>query len=244
MRLFSCALLVLCGLAGARPEAAAQVPNEAAILDAFGKIAFGTEDRSDPDPRLVKWAGPIRWRTYGLYALDSGDADFLYRHLDRLARLTGLDIARAASADEANFVVIFLPEWRYGDMIERYLAPGRKHLLTKLERTACLGMLRTHRATHEIVFAVVIIPFDRARARGLVRSCIAEETTQVLGLQNDSSDVPGTLFDDHGSARDLTPLDEILLRLLYRPELRPGMRRDEALAAVRDLLPALRLGPR
>lgn len=107
--------------------------------------------------------------------------------------------------------------------------------------TACLGFLRHHRATFAIKFAVAIIPVERARARGLMRSCIAEETTQVLGLLNDA-EVPGTLFNDAGDARDLTPLDEMLVRLLYHPSLRPGMRRAEALEAARRALPSLRAG--
>ncbi|MCW5773104.1 MAG: DUF2927 domain-containing protein [Rhodospirillaceae bacterium] len=242
MRLIVCAFLAA-AVAAASP-AAAQAPSEAAVIDAFGKIAFGTEYSDDSDPRLQKWTGPVRWRAYEYVELAEDERQFLDRHIARLARLTGLDFVPAATGAEANFVILFVPEWRYRRTIERQLAPSRLHLLDRLAGTSCLGLLRNHRITHVIEDAVAIIPVERARARGLMRSCIAEETTQVLGLLNDSSEVPGTLFDDNGTARDLTPLDEIMLRLLYQPEMRPGMSRAEALSTARSLLPRLLSPPR
>ena len=223
--------------------AAGEPPSDAAILDAFGKIAFGEESVADADPRLQKWTQPIRWRIYAELPLEGGQRAFLERHLERLRRLTGLDFAEAARWPDANFGILLVAEDRYEYWIERYVAPSRRHTLPRLARTSCLGFLRHHRTTFEIEFAVAIIPVERARARGLMLSCIAEETTQVLGLLNDA-EVPGTLFNDSGEPRDLTPLDEMLLRLLYDPGLKPGMRRDEALAAARAALPKLRMSLR
>lgn len=223
--------------------ASAEPPSDATVLDAFGKIAFGNEYVSEADPRLQKWAQPIRWRVYQELSLESGERSFLDRHLERLRRLTGLAFSEAERWPEANFLVLFVSEERYASWIERYMAPSRRHLLARLAGTSCLGFLRHHRITFEIELAVAIIPVERARARGLMNSCIAEETTQVLGLLNDA-DVPGTLFNDASDARDLTPLDELLLRLLYDPRLKSGMRRREALAIAREVLPVLRRGSR
>lgn len=235
--LFAALPLAVVPMAGAGAEA----PSDAAILDAFAKIAFGNEFTAEGDPRLQKWTQPIRWRIYAEYPIEGGERDFLERHLARLRRLTGLTFGEAERWPETNFAILFVGEARYAHWIERYIAPARRHMLPRLVRTACLGFLRHHRITSEIEFAVAIIPVERARARGLMRSCIAEETTQVLGLRNDA-EIPGTLFNDSGPARDLTPLDEMLVRLLYAPALKPGMRRGEALAAARAALPRLRMG--
>ena len=219
--------------------AAAEPPADSAVLDAFSKIAFGNEFVAEANPRLHKWVQPIRWRAYEFVPLAEDERAFLERHMARLARLTGHDFAPAPTWPESNFLILFVSEDRYAAAIDRYLAPHRKHMLSRLARTACLGILRNHRTTFAIEFAVAIVPVERARARGLMGSCIAEETTQLLGLLNDS-DAPGTLFNDAGDARDLTPLDEMLVRLLYDPSLRPGMARDEALAAARAALPRMR----
>lgn len=221
--------------------AAAEAPTDAAILDAFSKIAFGNEFVAEADPRLQKWVQPIRWRSHEYVPLERAERAFFQRHIVRLGRLTEHDLRPAESWPEANFIVLFVSEGRYEYWIERYMAPSRRPMLARLARTACLGFLRHHRTTFEIEFAVAIIPVERARARGLMESCIAEETTQVLGLLNDA-DIPGTLFNDAGDARDLTPLDEMLVRLLYDPALTPGMRRGEALAAARAVLPRLHTG--
>ena len=241
LRLFTAALVALVCLAS---PARAETPTPAAVLDAFAKIAFGNEYTVEPDPRLQKWAKPIRWRAYEAVALDDGERAFLARHIARLAGLTGLEFTPAESWPEANFVLYFVAEAEYESAIRRHLDPGRRHLLPRFAETACLGLPRHHRLTHEIEYAIALIPVERARARGLMRSCIAEETTQMLGLRNDSDAVPGTLFNDKGTARDLTPLDEAMVRLLYHPRLRPGMRRDEALAAARAVLPGLLSGGR
>jgi hypothetical protein len=239
LRRFWAALLVAALPFGA----GAEPPSDAAVLDAFSKIAFGNEFVAEADPRLQKWVQPIRWRAYEYLPLADDERAFLERHIARLARLTGVDFAPAPTWPESNFIILFVSEDRYEATIERYIAPGRRHMLPRLARTTCLGLLRHHRATFEIELAVAIIPVERARARGLMHSCIAEETTQVLGLLNDA-EIPGTLFNDSGDARDLTSLDEMLVRLLYAPSLTAGMRRDDALAAARAALPKLRTSPR
>jgi hypothetical protein len=233
-------LLLVAGPARTEAPGDPTAATDAVVLDAFAKIAFGNEYVAEADPRLQKWAQPVRWRSYEYLGLDEKERAFLEAHIARLARLTGLVFTPAPTWPETNFAILFVSEDRYLATIERYLAPGRRHLVSRFASTACLGLLRHHRLTLEIEFAVAIIPLDRARARGLATSCIAEETTQVLGLLNDSDDVPGSLFNDHGAARDLTPLDELLLRLLYHPRLHAGMRRREALAVAREVLPALR----
>jgi hypothetical protein len=244
LRFWSRVLAVLLLASGVPSRAEAPSGADAAVLDAFAKIAFGNEFVAEPDPRLQKWVRPIHWRAFEYAALADPERAFLARHMARLQRLTGHDFVPAESWQEANFIILFVPEDRYEATVERYLAPGRRHLLPRLAATACLGVLRNHRVTFEIEHAVAIIPIDRARARGLATSCIAEETTQLLGLLNDSDEVAGTLFNDRGDARDLTMLDELLVRLLYHPQLRPGMRRSEALGVAREVLPSLRRADR
>ena len=58
---------------------------------------------------------------------------------------------------------------------------------------------------------------------------------QAMGLPNDSPDARPSLFNDSLEFAFLTDHDEILLRMLYDPRLRPGM----TAAEVRPLLPAI-----
>ena len=74
------------------------------------------------------------------------------------------------------------------------------------------------------------------------RSCVHEELAQGLGLANDSPYARPSIFNDDDEFALLTAHDEILLRLLYHPDLTPGMTPDQARPIVARIL-ARRDGP-
>lgn len=64
---------------------------------------------------------------------------------------------------------------------------------------------------------------NHARARGKLVACVVEELTQLLGLPNDSELVFPSIFNDRSTDEFLSPLDVMLLRMLYDPRLKAGM---------------------
>jgi hypothetical protein len=62
-----------------------------------------------------------------------------------------------------------------------------------------------------------------------------EELTQGLGLPNDSPRARPSIFNDDEEFALLTDHDELLLRMLYSPELRPGMTPEQARPVVESL---------
>lgn len=62
----------------------------------------------------------------------------------------------------------------------------------------------------------------------LETSCIHEELAQGMGLANDSPAARPSIFNDDEEFAYLTRHDELLLRMLYDPRMRPGMTDDEA----------------
>jgi hypothetical protein len=217
-------------------------PDDAQILRAFAIVAFGEEHVPD-EFRLAKWLRPIAYRLDEEIALTEAERAGVHAHFARLAALTGLAVRSTEMADAANFLVIFTDRASFEWRIARHLAPARRHLRERLAQSNCVGLYERDARSNEIVAAVAIVPVDHARAKGLMQACIAEETTQALGLPNDSSEIGPTLFDDRGTARDLTALDAMLVRLLYRPEFRPGMTKAEAMAIAPAALARLRAGP-
>ena len=80
-------------------------------------------------------------------------------------------------------------------------------------------------------FAVI-----RAEHPDLLRlSCLHEELTQGLGLPNDSPRARPSIFNDDEEFAFLTDHDEMLLRILYDPALRPGMTAVDARPIVETL---------
>lgn len=87
----------------------------------------------------------------------------------------------------------------------------------------------------------MVITYDQQDVRGfgmviireelppiLQLACIQEEITQALGLTNDSPVANPSIFNDDDQYATLTALDRRLLRLLYHPDLKPGMTLTEA----------------
>jgi acetyl-CoA acetyltransferase family protein len=70
-------------------------------------------------------------------------------------------------------------------------------------------------------------------------SCLHEEITQGLGLANDSPAARPSIFNDDEEFALLTPMDELMLKMLYNPLLTPGMTEAEARPIVDSLATAL-----
>ena len=94
----------------------------------------------------------------------------------------------------------------------------------------------TTNATGHIVSAAIVIPVDLARSRGKLLACVVEEITQALGLPNDSEHAYPSIFNDHTPEELLAPLDVVLLKLLYEPDLKTGMTLSEVKPVVKRLL--------
>ncbi|WP_150122244.1 DUF2927 domain-containing protein, partial [Sulfitobacter sp. HI0129] len=74
-------------------------------------------------------------------------------------------------------------------------------------------------------------------------SCIHEELAQGLGLANDSPAARPSIFNDDDEFALLTRHDELLLKMLYDPRLRPGMSAIEAAPFTRVIARELTGGP-
>jgi hypothetical protein len=184
--------------------AAGEPPADAAILDAFAKIAFGSEYEASADPRLQKWAQPIRWRAHEALPLAEDERAFLERHMARLARLTGLEFAPAPSGpNDLIFVAVIIPGH------DRALLAARQ-LLAALRRppaSACSATARASRSSASRssrssggAAADEISPPKRRR-----RCSAAQRRRSGRAVQR-----------PRRRARS-PPLDELLVRLLYDP---------------------------
>lgn len=227
----------LCAIA-----APARAIDDDRLLRNFAIVAFGAEFGQKTGRGLAKWTRPLRVFTQIDTPLPHSEEDYLQQHMDRLASLTGLDIRFVSRKEDANFVVAFIARQNFVRAILDHYDRARttSRFVNQLSRAHCVGIYTTKGSTGEIVQAVAIIPADYASQRGLLRMCIVEETTQALGLPNDSDQVNPSIFNDSNNIKDLTGHDKLLLRLLYHPGLKPGMKMNAALRAAREVLPGLR----
>ena len=198
--------------------------------------------REETESRLRRWEVPIRVGVrFGPSVAPDRQATDRARvasFVARLAQITG----HPMSVDDRNpnfFVYVVSEDEReaLGPVITGALpglSPSDVAGITAMPRsTYCLvyAMAEGNSGAYTRAFAVI-----RAEHPDLLRlSCLHEEMTQGLGLPNDSPKARPSIFNDDEEFALLTDQDEMLLRILYSPELRPGMTAAEARPIVETL---------
>lgn len=184
---------------------------------------------------LRRWQEPVR---VGLRFGSSvpaerqaSDRALVTSFMQRLSGLTGLSI----TLDETrpNFYVYFVSEDE-----RQALGPQLRAAMPQLSANEVSGITNLPRSTYCVALTqsegdssvynrgFIVI---RAEHPDLMRlSCIHEEMAQALGLPNDSPQARPSIFNDDEEFALLTRQDELMLRMLYNPAFRPGMRLAQA----------------
>lgn len=223
---------------------------DAMLARAFLSVAFFTEyahgevssGSGATQTTLQRWEGPIRVavRIGASVAPDEAAAlrATIGSYMARLGRLTGLSIA--LDDRHANFYI------HIGSVDERArlgaamagempgLTATQLASMTRLQGDAyCQVLSQTIGTSPVYIRAMAVIPAEHPPL--LMQACLHEELAQALGLPNDSNLARPSIFNDDQEFALLTRMDEDMLRLLYSPELHPGMTEDEARPIVQRL---------
>ncbi len=212
-----------------------------ALFDEYTRTAGGPIQRMT-ESRLRRWEAPIRvaLRFGASTPPDRRAADTarVGSFLQRLSRTTGHPIALSDSAPNFFIHMVTEDERRALGPQIRAALPGLSGsevaAITDMSRsTYCLvyAMSAPNGATYTRAFAVI-----RSEHPDLLRlSCLHEEIAQGLGLANDSPTARPSIFNDDEEFALLTRQDELMLKMLYNPALRPGMTEAEARPIVESL---------
>jgi Protein of unknown function (DUF2927) len=191
---------------------------------------------------LRRWQAPVRVGVnFGASVSAqkrSTDTAQIGSYLQRLARVTGHPISLNNS--NPNFFIYIV-----NDDERRALGPSvsadlgaqsaaNLHEITAMDQsTYCVVLASTGFNSQVYNRALVVI---RAEHPDLLKlSCIHEEIAQGLGLPNDSPQARPSIFNDDQEFALLTTQDELMLKMLYNPALRPGMTEAEARPIVQML---------
>lgn len=198
---------------------------------AFYGVALEQEYTTGNHP-LVKWNQPIRILLDHRVGDEALHQELAELHVQHLAQITGLSIEFVSKQSQANVHWIYTRE-------SRWIKDAKSALNLKstqyLNSAICTAGYKTDITGH-IVSAAIVIPVDLARSRGKLLACVVEEITQALGLPNDSEHAYPSIFNDHTPEELLAPLDVVLLKLLYEPDLKTGMTLSEVKPVVKRLL--------
>jgi hypothetical protein len=191
---------------------------------------------------LQRWAAPIRVAVIFGPAVPAEqvatDRARVASYFARLARVSGHPITltdknpnfwvHVATVDERAALEPVLSAEMPG------LTAGQIDSVTHMnDTTYCQVLTQTDEATSTYARAVAVIPSEHPDLMRL--ACFHEELAQALGLPNDSNAARPSIFNDDQEFALLTKQDELMLRILYDPALRPGMTEAEARPIVQSL---------
>lgn len=227
-----------------RTDGGAEVPvTDRMLAENFMRIALFDEYRrgsggfvrEETASSLRRWEAPVRIGIrFGASVPPDRQATDRARIASFAARLS-LVTGHPISVDDRapNFFIHVVSE----DEREA-LEPTIRATLPGLGAAEVAGITAMPRTTYCLVYALAdnasgaytrAFAVIRAEHPDLLRlSCLHEELTQGLGLPNDSPRARPSIFNDDEEFALLTDQDELLLRILYSRELRPGMTAAEA----------------
>ncbi|PLA73840.1 hypothetical protein CYQ88_08925 [Hydrogenovibrio sp. SC-1] len=200
------------------------------IQKAFLEVALKNEFNPSHQ-QLIRWQKPIHYSVEFLKMPPNPLINNLITaQLKHLQKITKHPIQ--PSQTTANLNIIFTQGNYYATAIKRFTQSAIKNLA---QDSNCMGSFQVNRRS-EITHATVIIPVDRVMGDGLLVACIVEETTQIMGLPNDSDWVFPSIANDKSKIELLTGLDYILLKLLYSEALSPGMKAQQIQPIIKKML--------
>lgn len=230
--------ILFCQTATAQPA-----QSDAAFINDFVTVALGREYGGANQGQLIKWTKPIRIAVTGeegLYYLPAVE-----QHIADLQEIISHPISLVRGG-EADMVLVFLKKLT-ADEVDRYRTIYRpffasdeayqtqiNHIRNDTFKAVCLTTIRTLRSKGELTGAIVFIPAERKAP--VAWQCIVEEITQALGLPNDSDTNFYSIFNDRSPHISLTSKDKRMLRLLYDPRIKAGMREPEVRQIAAEIL--------
>lgn len=236
------AALLLAGFLGACATAEKRPFTRGDVIDGFDRVAFGREFSPEDSPVLVKFDEPVRI----LVVHAEGDREPLLRVRKVIRRIKTfhrhpefrpidtLSIEAYTPARERNHnMVIFAVPGRHWDRVHARVVAGRPNAGAGTVGEAfyyyrCGGTLNNDggRMTRALIFLDTEQNADRDGI-GYLDECFAEEMLQSMGLPDDSDELVWSMFNDSNDVKWPGDFDNLLMSILYTPELAAGMPREE-----------------
>ena len=189
-------------------------------LDYFAEIAFGSE-YGDEEATVAKWASPIKATVLGEPTEE--DRKAVTRVMDGLNAVEGfpgMNLLEAGREDR-NMEIWFVPLDRMAAAVPGYVEGN-------------WGFFTVNLDSDSIQSATVAIATDVTKQRER-NHLIFEEIIQAMGLMQDAGRYHDSIFyGPWTTVQKPTVLDWELVRMLYLPQIKEGMVRNEALSVLAD----------
>ncbi|MBF2084952.1 DUF2927 domain-containing protein [Thermoleptolyngbya sp. C42_A2020_037] len=193
-----------------------------ADIDYFTEVALGSEWGNNA-PLIRRWNTNLRIRVTGTRtAEDDATIRQVMQELNELLNGSGVQLVR--DDRNPNVEIIYAPESQFRQLEPNYV-PGN------------LGFFWVRWNNSVINYARILITNTNRVTQRERSHLLREELTQVLGLMRDSNRYPNSIFyQGWTDVTEYAEIDRTLIRMLYHPQLRPGMTQSQAVAVLQTLV--------
>ena len=184
---------------------------QARAMEYLSEIGFGVEYGSAA-PVLHKWTHDVRIKVHG--SPTEADLQTVERVVSDLNFMVG-EIKLELVDEAPNLEVYFSPESHFSDIEPTYVPTN-------------LGFFRVWFDGEGVIERGRVLIAADGTTQAERTHLIREELTQSLGLFKDSWQYSDSIFYEGWTTTDkYGPLDEATIRLLYQPQLEPGMNQSQ-----------------
>ena len=202
------------------------------IVEYFLEVALGFEyAQASREDVIRKWPADkkilVSTQVDGdITAQDQATLAQVIEDLNELIADSGTHLELTESSDDVDIWIHFAPQSTFPQLVSDYV-PGN----------AGFFWLEWVVASNEFAVATVLLANDQHVKQALRSHLIREELTQAMGLARDSSRYPQSIFyRQYSTTAEYAPIDRELIRLLYHPDVRPGMGKGEVVMVLESLL--------
>lgn len=216
----------------------------ASFVESFDQWAFGFADSSERRrQKLVKWENPVTIVSYGegkdeyerviddiaLEISEISGHPILYDGINGNSIIYISDDPVLTARKDPGFQSIKDVVFPKGvaDFVSTFYVSGMPF---------CAGRLLIGRDYEESEIIGSIIFIDTSFGEEVVKACLREELAHSLGGVGDLTEAQCSIFDNRQFPSEFTNLDKKMIRLLYRNDLKPGMKRSDVLDIVSEYM--------
>ncbi|OLT63587.1 DUF2927 domain-containing protein [Moorena bouillonii] len=190
-----------------------------AQIDYFLEIALGSEYRSS-NPTIKKWDKNVRIKVIGLPTPE--DWQTLSTVIDEINTITQGSIQINFDDNNPNLKIYFVPEYEFRRYEPNY-------------RPVNFGFFRTW-WNNQVIYKSRIMISTTSITQKARSHLIREELTQSIGLMRDSYKYRNSVFfQGWTDTTEYAEIDQAVIEMLYRPEIRPGMTKAEVINVLNSL---------
>ncbi|MCT7952826.1 DUF2927 domain-containing protein [Ancylothrix sp. C2] len=192
-------------------------------IDYFLEVAMGSEFPAS-NGVVRKWQGEIRIQVQGTPTLE--DMNTVRSVIKEINFLAEGSIYLRVDEHNPNMKIYFVPEEEFAEYESNY-------------QPVNYGFFWTYWNNNQVITRGNILISTEDVTQKERSHLIREELTQSLGLMRDSSRYENSIFyQGWTDVNEYSQIDKVLIQTLYRPQIQPGMSREQVRQVLMGLLPA------